>query len=313
MSATVHSRGIQMLTKIMAVVAAASIASIAQAQSEGSRAYTFSENDNQLIVKQQAGGDPGRPGTVKIEFYGHMAFKITSPEGVTVLIDPWRNDPSGAWGKWYPKEFPEVPVDVVMSTHAHFDHDATHRPHALMELDRLVGEFQLADLKVVGWADKHQCHSEGELQWDHITTEFGFSTCPPNNPLSFDNTIQIFTTGGLRIADWGDNRPVPSPEIEAQLMNVDILILPIDGTEHILTNAEVDSIIHKYRPRAVIPAHYLVVGAESVLSGLRSADDWVKTQQDVSMLERAELDLSKSDLTGAQGRVYYFGNHYLTK
>jgi hypothetical protein len=42
-----------------------------------------------------------------------------------------------------------------------------------------------------------------------ITTEFGFSTCPPNNPLAFDNTVQILETGGLRIALWGDNRPEP--------------------------------------------------------------------------------------------------------
>jgi hypothetical protein len=36
-------------------------------------------NDNFLITVQKNGGDPARAGDVKIEFYGHDAFKITSP------------------------------------------------------------------------------------------------------------------------------------------------------------------------------------------------------------------------------------------
>ena len=112
---------------------------------EGSRAFTYPENDNQLIALQRAGGDPAKPGPVKIEFYGWDAFKITSPLGVTVLFDPWRNDPTGFWGHWFLTDFPEIPVDITVSTHAHFDHDATHRPHALMVMDRPVGEYRFSD------------------------------------------------------------------------------------------------------------------------------------------------------------------------
>jgi hypothetical protein len=36
-------------------------------------------NDNSLITIQKDGGDPTRSGDVKIVFYGHDAFKITSP------------------------------------------------------------------------------------------------------------------------------------------------------------------------------------------------------------------------------------------
>ena len=88
----------------------------------------FPENDKQLIVLQREGGDPTKPGPVKIEYYGHDAFKITSPLGVTVLFDPWRNDPTKFWGNWFFTDFPEIPVDITVSTHAHFDHDATCRP-----------------------------------------------------------------------------------------------------------------------------------------------------------------------------------------
>ena len=61
-------------------------------QSEKSADTSPAWNDNSLITVQKQGGDPARPGDIKIEFYGHDAFKITSPAGLTVLIDPWRND-----------------------------------------------------------------------------------------------------------------------------------------------------------------------------------------------------------------------------
>jgi len=78
-----------------------------RAQQSGiSPAHSPGWNDNSLITVQKDGGDPTRSGDVKIEFYGHDAFKITSPAGVTVLTDPWRNDPTGFYPKWFLNEFP---------------------------------------------------------------------------------------------------------------------------------------------------------------------------------------------------------------
>src|SRR5215470_441029 len=93
-------------------------------QSDTSTAPSAAWNDNSLISVQRHGGDPTRSGDVKIEFYGHDAFKITSPAGLTVLADPWRNDSTGHYPKWFLSNFPALRVDIVLATHAHFDHDA---------------------------------------------------------------------------------------------------------------------------------------------------------------------------------------------
>jgi hypothetical protein len=93
-------------------------------------------NDNSLIAVQKQDGDPARSGDVKIEFYGHDAFKITSPIGLTFLTDPWRNDSTGLYPKWFLNEFPAIRVDIILSTHAHFDHDAVERPKGLMVFER---------------------------------------------------------------------------------------------------------------------------------------------------------------------------------
>jgi len=288
----------------------------ARAQQSGKSADSSPAwNDNPLITVQKTGGDPTRAGDVKIEFYGHDAFKITSPNGVTVLTDPWRNDSTGSYPKWFLNEFPPVQVAIVLSTHAHFDHDAVERPRGLMVLERLVGQFQLGDIQITGLADKHKCEPAPPDNQDSASASFHVETCPPNNVISFDNAIQIIETGGLRIAVWGDNRAAPGPSLDHYLKNVDVLILPI---ESILTRAEADAIIAKYDPKAVIPAHYFLNGLTTDVSGLDSPDAWVNEQEkiqhaDVRRLDSPNLTLNATQMKDSRHRVYYFGNHYEKK
>jgi L-ascorbate metabolism protein UlaG (beta-lactamase superfamily) len=272
-------------------------------------------NDNSLITVQKAEGDPTRPGDVKIEFYGHDAFKITSPAGLTILTDPWRNDSTGSCPKWFLNEFPAIRVDIVLSTHAHFDHDAVERPNGLMVLERLVGQFKLGDIEITGLADKHKCEPAPADDPNSASAPLHVETCPPNNVIAFDNAIQIIETGGLRIAIWGDNRAAPSPSLDHYLKNVGVLILPI---ESMLTRVEVDAIVGKYDPKTVIPAHYFLTGLTTDVSGLESADEWVNDQEkvhhaDVRRLDRADLTLNAAELKGSHHRVYYFGNHFEKK
>jgi L-ascorbate metabolism protein UlaG (beta-lactamase superfamily) len=267
-------------------------------------------NDNSFIAIQKHSGDPSHPGDVKIEFYGHDAFKITSPSGITLLADPWRNDASSTYPKWFLHEFPAIQVDIVLSTHAHFDHDAVEHPNGLMVLERLVGRYQLGDVAILGLADKHQCDPESDKKSDASS-----QTCPPNNIPGFDNAIQIIQTGGLRIAIWGDNRGVPDASLDRYLKNIDVLILPV---QNVLDPAEVDAIIHKYDPRAVVPSHYFISDLSTTTSGLEAVDAWVTGQEknqhaDVRRLDRADVTLNPSELKGAQHRIYYFANHYKEK
>src|SRR6202030_555077 len=183
-------------------------------QSGKSVASSPAWNDNSLITVQQTRGDPTRPGDVKIEFYGHDAFKITSPTGLTVLTDPWRNDSTGLYPKWFQNEFPAIRVDIVLSTHAHFDHDAVERPNGLMVLERLVGQFRLGDIEITGLSDKHKCEPASPDKPGSASADLHVETCPPYHVMALDNAFQIIDTGGLRIAIWGDNRATPDPALD---------------------------------------------------------------------------------------------------
>ena len=264
--------------------------------------------NNNHVLDLQDGKLPGS-GDMTIDFYGHCAFKLTSPAGVTIMFDPWRNDPSGAWGLWYPKEFPKTIVDIGMSTHAHFDHDALERVDATMLLDRMVGEWSFSDVKIRGIADKHACVAPGWYKWTNVLAEFGAEACPPNNPGHLDNVMYVVECGGLRIAIWGDNRHNPSDYALRQLGKIDVLTLPVDGSQHILSYDQGDAIVAQLRPKVVIPTHYLCEGVSLTLTTLEPADEWVAKQKNRTYLKKPSLALNAAEVKAMDREFMYFGNN----
>lgn len=273
--------------------------------------WTQPGNNNGVIELQKTTGTHVA-GDVGIDFYGHCALKITSPGGATLLFDPWRDDPSGAWGLWFKNEFPEVPVDICMSTHTHFDHDAIHRPVSTMVLDRMVGNFEFADIKITGFADKHACVAPGWYSWTDALAEFGLDACPPNNPNHMDMVVYLVETGGIRTLIWGDNRHNPADEFWDAIGQVDVLTLPVDGSMHILSYEMGNAIVERLKPKVVIPTHYLNETTSYTLTTLQNADEWVKAQASYKMLDSASLSLNAGDVSGMDREFLYFGNNAMT-
>ena len=268
------------------------------------------KNNNRLIQIQNEGGVQDDTGKVEIAYFSNSAFRVTSPRGVSIMVDPWRNDPSGAWGLWYRMDFPETEVDIGMSTHAHFDHDALDRVDANMLLDRMAGTFEIGDVKITGIADKHQCVAPGIVAWTDAVKQFEGrdQICPPTNFRHMDNSLYLIETGGLRLLMWGDNRPEPPQEVWDRIGEVDVVFVPVDGSRHILDYQQADSVMQKTNAKVAIPHHYLVPETTFVTSTLQDAAEWTQTHEH-TMLDTASIQISKADLADKQGHVMYFGSH----
>jgi len=278
----------------------------------GPTAWTQVKNNNDIIERQKAGDqDHTVAGEVTIDFYGHAAFKMTSPAGLTMLFDPWRNDPSGAWGLWFFEEFPEIEVDAILSTHAHFDHDATERPNGQMILDRMTGLYQFSDVKVTGLADKHTCEAPGWYKWTDAMPEFGQPQCEPDNYHHLDNNIYLLETGGMRIVVWGDNRHNPNEHVWEALTDIDVLVVPVDSSQHILSYAQADEIVDRVKPKVVIPEHYLTKGASTTLTTLGTAEEWTTQQPNHTLLDSATLTITPESIAEMDRQVMYFGANHL--
>lgn len=299
---------------VAAAAAAGLTISLAQHAVSQMNAWESGNNNNRLIEIQNSGGVQDDAGGVEIAYYSNSAFQITSPRGITIMVDPWRNDPSGAWGLWYRVEFPKTDVDIGLSTHAHFDHDALDRLDANMLLDRMAGNFEIGDVKITGIADKHQCVAPGTVTWTEAVKQFEGrdDPCPPTNFRHMDNSLYVIETGGIRLLMWGDNRPEPPPEVWDKVGEVDIVFVPVDGSKHILDYQQADSVVARSGAKIAIPHHYLVPETTFYTSTLMPAEEWAKTHEH-TLLDAPSVTISAADLDGKQGHVYYFGSQNKVK
>ncbi len=77
----------------------------------------------------------------ELTWYGHAAFKITTPTGRVLLIDPWITNPANKNGQ---EDLAKIDkVDLILITHGHSDHVGDSAAIARKTGARLVSTFDL--------------------------------------------------------------------------------------------------------------------------------------------------------------------------
>ncbi len=278
---------------------------------QGPQAWRQKSNHNRMIDFESMPADrkdPSLPGKVEVAYFGSSAFRITSPLGLTLMVDPWRNLPTRSWD-WYFRDFPLVEVDIGVSSHAHFDHDALHRLDAHVLLDRPIGSWQFADMCITAIADKHATDSSAALyDFCSIIHDFnGIDITPPDNPRSWDHCLLLIETGGLRLLQWGDNRHNPPEDIWQRIGQVDILFLPVDQSRHVLSYDSCDAIIKRLNPHVIVPHHYYIRDLTLRSSTLLPADEWVESRSHQRLSEPVNT-YTRDSLGSRNGEVHFFAD-----
>lgn len=219
---------------------------------------------------------------VAIEYFAHACFRITTPSGEQLLVDPFGSR------EWIGYDYPAgIEADAVLITHPHYDHDGgTSVGHPApwpvgTTVLRDPGNYNVGGIAVRGVAGKHP---------DPYGKEFGQT-----------NTIWVLDIAGLRIAHLGDNGPV-SPYAAAQIGKVDILMMPADADFHILKVHEIQPILDQLSPSVLIPMHYRHADLEpgDGPDGLGGIDGWLENYRGARRLGTHQTRISLDDLPDAQ-------------
>ena len=220
---------------------------------------------------------------VTLEYLGHSAFLWTAPSGARILIDPFGNPgeprPAPSFGsspeRWFERLCPSVECDVVLITHPHFDHDAVDR--VLGEPTILRGALRLEGkgFCIRGFSGRHARHYGTEFEQRNVIF-----------------TVEI---AGVTFCHLGDNRAELPEDFLRDVGNVDVLMTPVDGNDHLLTPEEVERVVEALNPRVVLPMHYCIedlTGAGAPLGGI---SDWLSGQP-VRSIDSARVSFSQPEL-----------------
>lgn len=212
---------------------------------------------------------------IQLTWLGHATFRIQTPEGKTILIDPWimGNPACPASEKNVSK------VDVMLCTHGHYDHIGDAVEIAKKLDPRVVGIFELCGwmeskgVKQVAPMNKggtqavegvkvtmvHAVHSCGIKDGDQII--YGGEAC--GYVMEFSNGVKIYHSGDTNVfSDMAIIRDLYAPEIA---------LLPI-GDHFTMGPREAAYACNLLKPRTVVPMHFatfpLLTGTPSALQKL---------------------------------------------
>jgi len=204
---------------------------------------------------------------IKLTWLGHATFRIETPGGKTIIIDPWiMGNPTCP-----EKEKSMSRVDVMLCTHAHGDHigDAVeigkkHQPQvvAIPELAGWLekkglknvigmnkgGTVKVADIRVTMVHADHSCGIEDGEQLLYGGEAVGFV-------IEFENAVKIYHAGDTNV--FGDMK------IIHDLYAPEIALLPI-GDHYTMSPREAAYACNLLQAKTVIPMHF---GTFPILTG----------------------------------------------
>jgi L-ascorbate metabolism protein UlaG (beta-lactamase superfamily) len=204
---------------------------------------------------------------IKITWLGHATFRIETPQGKTVLIDPWvAGNP-----KCPDKEKNLAKVDVMLCTHGHGDHIGNaveiakkHGP-VVVGIPELCGWLESKDIKRVSPMNKGGTQTVGDIKVTMVHAGHSSGIQDGNQMIYGGEAVGYVVefSNGVTIYHAGDTCVFGDMAIIRELYAPDICMLPI-GDNYTMGPREAAYACKLLKPKMVIPMHF---GTFPVLTG----------------------------------------------
>ena len=205
---------------------------------------------------------------MKIKWYGHSAFKITTDGGVRIIIDPY--EPDGLDGSIvYGKINDEA--DIVLTSHDHGDHNYIKDIMGKFVHIRKAGQYEEKGVKIKAiptFHDKLKGRERG------------------------DNLVFVVSAEDMVIAHLGDLGHTLDDNDMQRIGKVDILLLPVGGF-FTVDAKEATKIMNDINPVITMPMHYKTDSTGLPIEGL---EGFIKDKKNVKEINVSEIVITKATL-----------------
>lgn len=172
----------------------------------------------------------------KIKWLGHASFRIDG-DSATVYIDPW-------------KLTQEIPADVILITHSHFDHLS---PEDIEKIKKdstvIVGP---ADCAANFGASFKEISPGTSLQIGDVKVQAtpAYNVDKDFHPKANNWVGYIVTVDGTRVYHTGDTDHIP----EMENIETDVALAPVGGT-YTMSVEQAAKALEKINPKVAVPMH----------------------------------------------------------
>jgi L-ascorbate metabolism protein UlaG (beta-lactamase superfamily) len=205
---------------------------------------------------------------MKIKWFGHSAFKITTDGGVKIIVDPYQ---SGAFGGALAYGRITEEADVVLTSHDHDDHNYTKDIKGKFVHFNTAGAHEAKGVKISALPSFHD-GSKG--------SERG------------KNLLFVIEADGLRVAHLGDLGHTLSKDEAEKLGPIDVLLLPVGGF-YTIDPREASIVASEVKAAITIPMHVKTAKCDFPIAPV---EEFTKGKERVVKVGASEIEVSKATL-----------------
>jgi L-ascorbate metabolism protein UlaG (beta-lactamase superfamily) len=205
---------------------------------------------------------------MKIKWYGHAAFLITSDEGTKIIIDPYE---PGAFGGQLSYGKIKDQADIVLTSHDHADHNYTQDLPGTPQVVKGSDSKTLKGISIKGISTYHD---------------------PTKGSERGANTIFTFKINTIQVCHLGDLGHLLSDKELAEIGPVDILLIPVGGF-FTIDPKEATRVAEQIKPKILIPMHFKTAKCGFSIAPV---EDFLKGKANVQRPKVTEATFNKATL-----------------
>ncbi len=190
---------------------------------------------------------------MKLKYFSHSAFQLTSDNGKIILIDPFfTGNPNS------PVSADEVKADYIILTHAHGDHLGDAFEIAKTYDAPIIAVNELADYAARQGLKAHNMHIGGGFDFEFGRVKFTIAhhgSKTPDGQYAGEPAGVVVTIDGKSIYHCGDTGLFYDMKLIGEMTPLDLMLVPI-GDNFTMGIDDAVKAVELANPAVAVPMHY---------------------------------------------------------